>query len=99
MNLFETEEESLIVPFFLGKEVPLELRLYAKLNKDNMQCMMLPKKNIAFVFMYGNKEIGLFYIDNLNIPYKYNLPEGFADLNLSDDANCYFVKPSDEIIS
>ena len=99
MNLFETEEESLIVPFFLGKEVPLELRLYAKLNKDNMQYMMLPKKNIAFVFMYGNKEIGLFYIDNLNIPYKYNLPEEFADLNLSDDANCYFVKPSDDFLS
>ena len=99
MDLFETDEESLVVPFFLGKEVPLELRRYAKMNKDNLQYMMLPKKNIAFLFMYGDKEIGLFYIDNLNIPYKYNLPDGFAELNLADDANCYFVKQSDEFLS
>jgi hypothetical protein len=60
---------------------------------------MLPKKNFAFVFMHGDKEIGLFYIDDLHIPYKYNLPDGFAELNLADDANCYFVKPSDDFLS
>lgn len=99
MDLFKTNEESLPIPFTVGTNIKLNLKLYSRINKENLKYVMLPEENFALVFLYGKEneeiKIGMLYLDKLKIAYKYNLPENFAELNEIEEINSFMVEPGE----
>lgn len=95
-NFFEESREELPIPFIIGKTLPIKLKYYQKMNIENLEYFMMPKKNIALVFIHKDESINALYTDKESYTYTYDIPENSISISEIECIGANQIKLSDE---